>query len=190
METKDINDAVTMIARGIEILNQGPLNYTLDVLAASHQLLVTKYSPYKVGDRVVLTKEIDFMEAPGWQNHKHFLKVGALATVHTVSVYTKSGRTKEDSLVFGISFDSMNPSNVFTFDESYICHERDYKHPVLAPILSKDFKESKTYKLGKIYQELAHALCNPNTQISTLVALQEKYGLEFDLSLAPTGDTK
>ena len=37
-----------------EMLSGGPLDYYLTEMAAAHELLMTRYAPFKVGDRVRL----------------------------------------------------------------------------------------------------------------------------------------
>ncbi len=64
----------------------GPLPYTMDVLLAAHDLLLERFAPYKVGDRVELAGDVDVSKSPGWASSAHFLKRGAKATVEAVRV--------------------------------------------------------------------------------------------------------
>jgi hypothetical protein len=64
------------------------LMYSLEKFSASHDLLLTRYAKFHVGDRVQLgiTPAINETSAPGWMGSKHFLVAGASGTVHDADV--------------------------------------------------------------------------------------------------------
>ena len=65
----------------MDLFGRGPLDFFLRELVAAHDLLMSRYAPFKVGDRVVLTKAPDYVQAPGWNGCEHFLVPGAAGTV-------------------------------------------------------------------------------------------------------------
>ena len=86
LDEKKILGAFDKIESGIVDLQSGPLSYTVRCLTKAYELLVNKYAPIVIGDRVVLVNHVDFNKASGWSGAKHFLKPGALGTAKTVSV--------------------------------------------------------------------------------------------------------
>ena len=55
--------------------------YKLKSILASYDSIFNRFCPFKIGDRVALTKIPDFEKAPGWLRSKHFLTEGAIAVV-------------------------------------------------------------------------------------------------------------
>jgi hypothetical protein len=106
VNTDDIKNGITKIKEGIDLMSKGPMSYYLDQLLAARQALLTKYAPFKVDDRVVLTvaPKITDESAPGWLGCKHFLVEGARGIVKGSDVRT------DGTLRFNVMFD----------DESYI----------------------------------------------------------------------
>jgi hypothetical protein len=64
-------------------LNVWDIGWNLDQLVASYDLLMSRFAPFKVGDRVALAKTPNITQesAPGWMRSKHFLVKGAEGTV-------------------------------------------------------------------------------------------------------------
>ena len=91
---KDINDLV-----------RGEYRYKLDFILKTYVSLFDRFCPFKVGDRVQLKQapEISKDVAWGWLGAKHFLIVGAVATVTSLDY-------RGSSFLFGLKFD----------DESFI----------------------------------------------------------------------
>jgi hypothetical protein len=100
MNISDIRRAGQLMKEANAILSGGPLDYYLTELAAAHDLLMTRFAPFKVGDRVELavTPVINEKTRWGWMGCKHFLIKGAAGTVASSSCGTKGFR-------FGIIFD-------------------------------------------------------------------------------------
>jgi len=55
--------------------------YHLDELVKTHQEMFERFCPYKVGERVKLSKTLDIRPDSGWYGSRHFLIEGATATV-------------------------------------------------------------------------------------------------------------
>jgi hypothetical protein len=127
MNIENVKRGVKLIQDGIGVLSAGPLEYYLRKLIECQELLVTKYAPFKVGDRVILTKtpDINSKDSWGWMGSKHFLVKGAHGTVRSVDV---DGRGFSASVEFDdeswIAPDGcINPikdKHVFGFHEDYL----------------------------------------------------------------------
>lgn len=98
LDLERILKAAAMMREATDLLSKGPLSYYLEELAASHELLMTRFAPIKVGDRVRLTRVPNFESAPGSVPSKHFLVVGALGTVRESSCGRRGFR-------FSVEFD-------------------------------------------------------------------------------------
>lgn len=110
-----LEDTITHVIENVEqieactrSISQSSFSFYMKELLHSYKLLLDKYAPFKVGDRVMLKKPptIDDTHAPGWAGCKHFLIEGAKATVCEVSC-------GEGGFRFYLEFDG----------ESYIDHE-------------------------------------------------------------------
>lgn len=101
MDTDRVKEGVEALQRGISLLSGGPLDYTLGCLLAAREALLTRYAPFRVGDRVVLaeTPRIDEEVAYGWLGSKHFLVAGAAGVVRSSDV------RRNGQLTFDVEFD-------------------------------------------------------------------------------------
>jgi hypothetical protein len=82
MTNDKIKEGFGLIAKGISALSTGPCNFYVDQLLAARELLLTRFAPFKVGDKVEL---IEPHPAPGnWAASKHFLIPGEPATVESL----------------------------------------------------------------------------------------------------------
>ena len=83
MDIDKVQEAAKLLREALDILSSGPLDYYLTELVVAHNLLMTRYAPFKVGDRVQLkvTPEITENVRYGWLGHKHFLVEGAAGVV-------------------------------------------------------------------------------------------------------------
>lgn len=129
MDIEDIKRAASLIKEAEGILAKGPLNYYLEEMAASYEMLMKRYAPFKVGDRVALsvTPNITRETACGWMGSKHFLKKASQGRVVTAECGL-SGFT------FGVEFDDETwidaegkrrlpqHKHSFHFGETKLCH--------------------------------------------------------------------
>lgn len=114
MNIGPVKEAAKLMREAMSHLANGPLEFYLEEMAACYDLLMTRYAPFKVGDRVELscTPNITPQTAHGWMACKHFLVEGSKGTVREATCGSGGFR-------FGIVFD----------DDSWI--DRDGKrHPV------------------------------------------------------------
>lgn len=111
-----IQRGLKSIQDGFAVLSQGPAEYDLKCMLKATELLVTKYAPFKVGQRVELaaTPIITKDKSYGWLHSKHFLVEGAQAVVASVDF-------DSEDLSFHVIFD----------DESWI--DRDGKVNPIPP---------------------------------------------------------
>jgi hypothetical protein len=82
------------------LIVSGEYNYKVESVLKNHASLFDRFCPYKVGDRVALSKDLNLTQSgnPGWYGSRHFLVVGAVGTIVTAD-YSKN------KFRFGVSFD-------------------------------------------------------------------------------------
>jgi len=85
MNVEAIKEGVQLIEQGIAKFSGGPLDYYLKCLTKAYDLLLSKYAPFKPGDRVKLVKSINFESSHGWYGSRHFLVPGARGIVESSS---------------------------------------------------------------------------------------------------------
>jgi hypothetical protein len=121
---KDMQSLIEQVRALDKALTDSEYGFKLTELIDAHGSLFDRFCPFKVGDRVRLTKtpEISKKIAWGWLRGKHFLVAGAKATV------TSRGY-RGDAFCFGLVFDDeswidgdgrLNPMDrpsVYTFSE-------------------------------------------------------------------------
>jgi hypothetical protein len=76
-----VREGAQKLSEAMAIFSRGPLDFYLRELVAAHDLLMTRYAPLKVRDRVVLVKAPDYADAPSWKHCEHFLVPGAAGVV-------------------------------------------------------------------------------------------------------------
>lgn len=83
MGVSKVKQAAKLMRDGLAILDNGPLEFYLTELAAAHDLLMERFAPFKVGDRVTLREAPQISEKInwGWLSGKHYLIPGEAATV-------------------------------------------------------------------------------------------------------------
>ena len=88
LDTEAIRAAHKQLESAVRTLNGCSLEWHLNRLLECKELLLTKYAPFKVGDRVMLTAtpDINQKDSWGWMGAKHFLIRGAVGTVREVDV--------------------------------------------------------------------------------------------------------
>lgn len=100
MNIQNVTEGFALIEQGMGKLRSGPFEWYVKRLASCYEMLINRYAPHKVGDRVILTKtpQIDDINSPGWLGCRHFLVKGAVGTVREVSC-------DGDHFSFGVMFD-------------------------------------------------------------------------------------
>lgn len=135
MDIERIKTGAAKIREGMDLMAGGPLDYYLEQLAASYELLITRFAPFKVGERVELahTPEISEKVAWGWLSGKHYLKAGTVGTVQEVSC-GKGGFS------FLVSFDDESWIHPHTKERQPTPHEHHYgfKEHWLRPAASEN----------------------------------------------------
>jgi len=91
-------NAVKTKASELDNLLSDEFGFKLNEVLQSYTSLFNRFCPYKVGDRVKLTKTLDIPKGNGWYGSKHFLVEGAIATVNNCGY-------RGDSFSFGLKFD-------------------------------------------------------------------------------------
>ena len=101
MDVERFSRGMKLMQEALAALSGGPFDHALKCLIAAREALLTRYAPFKVGDRVELavTPKIDAETAYWWQGSKHFLIKGAAGTVRSSDVRS-DGR-----LTFDVEFD-------------------------------------------------------------------------------------
>lgn len=101
MDIDRFEKGMRLMQEALTALSGGPFDYTLKCLLAARMALLTRYAPFKVGDRVALavTPVIDEKTAWGWMSSKHFLIEGALGVVRASDVRS------DGQLFFDVEFD-------------------------------------------------------------------------------------
>jgi len=74
-----------LMGKANDILSGGPKSFYFERLREYAEALFEKYAPFKEGDRVEISAEIDTDN--GWFHHSHFLKEGEQGLVMEVDYY-------------------------------------------------------------------------------------------------------
>jgi hypothetical protein len=101
MDVDNVREAAKLMRKAQDMLAGGPLDYYLTEMAAAHDLLMTRYAPFKVGDRVRLkaAPEINEKVRFGWLGWKSLLLAGAPGVVVRADCGSRG-------FVFGVQFDA------------------------------------------------------------------------------------
>ena len=112
MDVDKVRKAAKMMREAQDILSGGPLDYYLLELASAHDLLMTRYAPFKVGDRVRLKAAPEITESVrfGWLSHKTLLVAGAAGVVVTATCGSRG-------FMFGVMFDADERRGQFAFSD-------------------------------------------------------------------------
>ena len=81
MEHDDIIEGIKLIEQGLSKFQSGPIDYYLKKLFKAREVLLTRFAPFKVGDRVTLSGPLVIEPNSGWNHCRHFLVPGEPATV-------------------------------------------------------------------------------------------------------------
>ena len=114
MNLDNVRKAASLMREAQDLLSAGPLDYYLTEMAAAHELLMTRFAPFKVGDRVRLRAAPEIAEdvRPGWLGWKYLLVAGAAGTVVRADCGSRG-------FSFGVVFDADTSRNKgeFTFSD-------------------------------------------------------------------------
>lgn len=81
MDLNKVKEALELQQRALSLLEKGPMSYYFEELVASYELLLSRFAPFKVGDKVKLTKDL----REGWEAVWHTILVkGAQGVVERV----------------------------------------------------------------------------------------------------------
>ncbi len=132
MEIEKLKEAYRKMGEARDLLAGGPFEYTLDELVSCYELLMSRFSPLKVGDRIELSKtpKITPETAPGWMSAKCFLVKGAEGTI----VYAECG---SNGFRYLVEFDN----------ESWISSHDNEIHPITTSKGRYSFSENSLNKL-------------------------------------------
>lgn len=83
MDIDKVRKAAALMREAQDLLSHGPLDFYLTEMAAAYDILMTRYAPFKVGDRVRLKDTPDINEAVryGWLACKSLLVAGATGVI-------------------------------------------------------------------------------------------------------------
>lgn len=139
MNIDRVREGYKAIKDGMKLLDGGPLEFYMEKLTGCYDLLISRFSPFKVGDEVELAKTPIITEDKswGWMGSRHFLKVGARGVVREVDVdgegFTYYVAFEEDSWIESHT-KRVHPyppkeRHTFGFREGWICSaaQRDEK---------------------------------------------------------------
>jgi hypothetical protein len=98
---ENIRKATKLMEEAFSLFSSGPFDYYLTELVASYDLLIQRFAPFKVGDRVRLraTPEINEKTRYGWLGYKGILVQGAIGTVVAAECGSKG-------FAFAVQFDA------------------------------------------------------------------------------------
>jgi hypothetical protein len=84
-----LKEGLEMVKEGVGILAGGPLSFYIEEVSEMIDMLFERFCPFKIGDRVMLTKPIDFAKSYGYRQHAHWMVPGAKGTVKAVGAQDK-----------------------------------------------------------------------------------------------------
>ena len=113
IDLENIKEAAEMLDTALRKLAKGPLSFYLKELVGANELMIQRFSPFKVGDPVVLLKTPDLTKAFGWKSHAHLLVKGAECTVTAVELLSTG-------FLYYVTVDSEQPvpKSEFRFSEN------------------------------------------------------------------------
>ncbi len=110
----NVKEGIRLLTEGMSKLSHGPFEYYLTCLVQARDLLLTRFAPFKVGDRVAICRKLDIKPDSAWFACLHYLKPGSIGTVHSSEV-DRDGRLR-----FDVVFD----------DESWVDRDNGSVHPI------------------------------------------------------------
>ena len=87
MDVETVKEAARLMKKASDLLSNGPLEFYLREMAATYELMMERFCPFKVGQRVQLaaTPVITEKTSWGWMPYKHFIIKGHAGTVASAS---------------------------------------------------------------------------------------------------------
>lgn len=92
MDSDRVKLGLCKIKEGFDLLSNGPADWYVDQLVAAYDMLMERFAPFKVKDRVALARTIDTTpdNMEGWRPYAHLLVKGNIG--HVVSAECVGGR--------------------------------------------------------------------------------------------------
>ena len=130
MDIEALKTAMKKMDEARRLLEGGPMNYTLDQLLASYELLMDRFAPHRVGDYVELARAPAISPESGWHSSRHFLTEGAKGVIRTAECGDKGFR-------FGVAFNNeswldnngqpqtVQRESIYTFSEEWLRRPKD-----------------------------------------------------------------
>ena len=115
MNSDTVKRAAALMREANDLLARGPLDYYLTEMTAAYDLLMQRFSPFKVGDKVQLAKAPAIEPISGWRAWQHLMHEGATGRV----VCAECG---SQGFMFGVVWDADTDSNPgqFKLAEHYL----------------------------------------------------------------------
>lgn len=95
-------------------------NFFRNMLVA-HKLLIDKYLPFKVGDRVRITKNVNDV----WPG-KHFMTIGAIATIVEIGIWDEDKVMNGPVVAYFLEFDTETFINTVERQEQPVTQKHSY----------------------------------------------------------------
>lgn len=92
----------------LETLNGGGLDYYTKAV----DMLFDRFCPWKIGDRVVLVRAVNFENAPGWSHAQEWMQPGALGEV-------RERDTRNGLFTAAVRWDA-DPNYVYWYNEHFL----------------------------------------------------------------------
>lgn len=89
MNTDNVKEAAVLLTKAMQLLQRGPLDFYLKEISGAIEYCKEHYSPFRIGDEVILCSTPEINENHGWTSCKHFLVKGARAIVQEVDLGSK-----------------------------------------------------------------------------------------------------
>ena len=153
-----LKEGMEYINKGISVLSSGPMSYYLEKNEAIVNEFFKRCAPFRAGDAVEITIDIDFEKSFGWKSCSHFLRKGDKAVVESIDFYNDLfwAEIKPINQTWINASDGthhkLNPPHIFTFSEN-MCRKVPFTAIELfygSAFASSNNKEEKVYKEEKI----------------------------------------
>lgn len=92
MNIKNVKEAAKAFETATRLLAAGPMEYYLTELTAAHDMLIERFSPYKVGDKVKLAYTFSLKPQSGWYPFRELLVEDEVFVITEVEAGSKGFR--------------------------------------------------------------------------------------------------